>query len=348
MKRLAEQTLYEILEVPPDAPQAAVKAAIERAREIFGPGSLAMYSLMSPDEASLMNRRIEEAWVTLLDPEARARYDAWLGGPGQGATATQVATWTLPPVLAGRADAPSSTPTPGASAGGSPHAGATALSGPQTPLVAEPPSAAPGPPASPPDDDGNGAEEARAKPAEAAQPASPARAPLQLVTAVIEAAGPPPLLPRVPPAAAAQPPEPPPLAGPVAMRAPIRLDRPVSFPQPAMTPPPAAQRADPAPEATPPDFADDASWTGEMLRRVREARGIPIQIIAQRTKITRHHLENIEKDRFGQLPAAVYLRGILLALARELRLDGQKVARSYLERMSAATSPPPTTPGPKR
>jgi hypothetical protein len=36
------------------------------------------------------------------------------------------------------------------------------------------------------------------------------------------------------------------------------------------------------------------------------------------------------------LPASVYLRGILLSIARELRLDGQKVARSYLERVSAA------------
>ncbi|MFT3916244.1 MAG: helix-turn-helix domain-containing protein [Anaeromyxobacteraceae bacterium] len=64
--------------------------------------------------------------------------------------------------------------------------------------------------------------------------------------------------------------------------------------------------------------------------------------------MTRHHLENIEADRFSALPAPVYLRGILFGLARELRLDGQRVARSYLERMAAALSPPPTTPGPKR
>ena len=42
-----------------------------------------------------------------------------------------------------------------------------------------------------------------------------------------------------------------------------------------------------------------------------------------------------EADRFSALPAQVYLRGILLAVARELRLDGPKVARSYLERMAA-------------
>jgi cytoskeletal protein RodZ len=57
--------------------------------------------------------------------------------------------------------------------------------------------------------------------------------------------------------------------------------------------------------------------------------------------VTRHHIENIEADRFDVLPAAVYLRGILLSIARELRLDGQKVARSYLERVTAASAPAP-------
>jgi cytoskeletal protein RodZ len=69
---------------------------------------------------------------------------------------------------------------------------------------------------------------------------------------------------------------------------------------------------------------------------VREARGLSTQQIADRTKVTRHHIENIEGDRFAVLPAQVYLRGILLAIARELRLDGQKVARSYIERIGSA------------
>ena len=73
-----------------------------------------------------------------------------------------------------------------------------------------------------------------------------------------------------------------------------------------------------------------------MLRRVRESRGVTVQQLAERTRVTRHHLENIEQDRFAALPAPVYLRGIIMSLARELRLDGQKVARSYLDRMGAA------------
>jgi cytoskeletal protein RodZ len=83
---------------------------------------------------------------------------------------------------------------------------------------------------------------------------------------------------------------------------------------------------------------EGAAWTGEAIRRVREARNLTVAQIAERTRVTRHHVENIEAERFSALPAPVYLRGILLSIARELRLDGQKVARAYLAR--AAGTPP--------
>jgi cytoskeletal protein RodZ len=58
--------------------------------------------------------------------------------------------------------------------------------------------------------------------------------------------------------------------------------------------------------------------------------------MAERTKLSRAHIEMVEAERFAELPVAVYLRGIVMCLARELRLDGQKVARSYLERAAGA------------
>jgi cytoskeletal protein RodZ len=61
--------------------------------------------------------------------------------------------------------------------------------------------------------------------------------------------------------------------------------------------------------------------------------------MSERTKVTRHHIENIEMERFDKLPAPVYLRGILMSVARELRLDAQKVARSYLERAAGSQKP---------
>jgi cytoskeletal protein RodZ len=47
-------------------------------------------------------------------------------------------------------------------------------------------------------------------------------------------------------------------------------------------------------------------------------------------------LENVEADRYAALPAPVYLRGILMSLARELGLDGIKVSKSYLALVEAS------------
>ena len=72
--------------------------------------------------------------------------------------------------------------------------------------------------------------------------------------------------------------------------------------------------------------------TGELLKKLREARGIDIAEIAQRTKVSVHHLRSIEEETWGAMPAQVYLRGFLVEFARFLRLDVQHVTRSYLAR----------------
>ncbi|RKH62282.1 helix-turn-helix domain-containing protein [Corallococcus aberystwythensis] len=78
------------------------------------------------------------------------------------------------------------------------------------------------------------------------------------------------------------------------------------------------------------DIPSDAEFNGELLRRVREARGMSIQQLADRTRISVRHLENVEADRYTALPTTVYLRGILMNLARELGLDPLRVSKSYL------------------
>jgi hypothetical protein len=104
-----------------------------------------------------------------------------------------------------------------------------------------------------------------------------------------------------------------------------------------MNPEPSAFVEDPAPilltsvAVLPTAEASSAGWDGAALRRVRESRGVTLSQLADRTKVTRHHLENIGDDRYDRLPAYVYLRGILLSLGKELRLDAQTVCRSYLQ-----------------
>src|SRR5262249_11262128 len=51
----------------------------------------------------------------------------------------------------------------------------------------------------------------------------------------------------------------------------------------------------------------ETQWSGAMLRKVRESLGIDIVDIAQRTKISVTHLNAIENQAAGELPAAVYV-----------------------------------------
>ncbi len=99
-----------------------------------------------------------------------------------------------------------------------------------------------------------------------------------------------------------------------------------------------AEAAEPAKPVrkTEADIPPDAPVTGEALKKVREARGLSLKELEGKTKIGHWHLENIEKERYKDLPALVYLRGFLMSLARELKLDPIRVSRSYLEQMAKA------------
>jgi len=196
LKRFLEQNFYDLLEISPSATPEEILRAYERARSLYGAGSLAAYALLSPEEGAALARRIEEAGDVLTDPEARAGYDARL-------------------------------------------------------------------------------------PAEEVRPARPA-------------------------------------------------------PEPSAQPPPAPPPPEAVPTWKPFVPPEGAVWTGELLRQAREAHGMTVAQMAERTKVSRMHIEAVEGDRFEQLPVPVYLRGIVMCIARELRLDGQKVSRAYLERAYGA------------
>ncbi|WNG16643.1 helix-turn-helix domain-containing protein [Cystobacter fuscus] len=78
------------------------------------------------------------------------------------------------------------------------------------------------------------------------------------------------------------------------------------------------------------DISAEAEFNGELLRQVREGRNLSPHSLADRTRISVRHVENIEADRYDQLPAPVYLRGMLMSMARELGLDPLRVSRSYM------------------
>lgn len=80
----------------------------------------------------------------------------------------------------------------------------------------------------------------------------------------------------------------------------------------------------------------ETEWSGLFLRRIREARKISIEEMADFTKISRTYLNAIENEDYSRLPAATYVRGFVTQVAKRLRLPHDKVALAYLTRYKTA------------
>jgi hypothetical protein len=72
-------THYDILELPSDATPQEIREAYVRAKNTFNKDSVALYSLIAPEEREQILKRIEEAYVVLSNPEKRREYDQLFG-----------------------------------------------------------------------------------------------------------------------------------------------------------------------------------------------------------------------------------------------------------------------------
>ena len=290
MKSFREQTYYELLEVGRSSPAEQVRAALHRALEACAPDSVALYALVDEAQAEALRSRLQEAARVLLDPAARAGYDRMLGLEPE-APAEDASLWAEDEEEEDEVR----------------EAGEEGL--------------AKGP-------------HPRTEPAQLEQPASGAPLPGKQTSLQLE--GPPPRWSSRP------------LGRPA-------VHRPPGLPSPPLgeaIPPPSHElgraaaaegvsrpegERETAPETSGgperprmPELPPDVEFNGELLRQVREARGLTLQQLAERTRIGRSHLERVEADRYADLPPSVYLRGILMNLARELKLDAARVSKSYL------------------
>ena len=68
---------------------------------------------------------------------------------------------------------------------------------------------------------------------------------------------------------------------------------------------------------------------GQMLQQGRVARGLSLAEVATVTRIPRNMLTHLERDRFEEYHASVFLRGHLTNYARELQLDVNAVLATY-------------------
>jgi len=84
--------------------------------------------------------------------------------------------------------------------------------------------------------------------------------------------------------------------------------------------------------------------TGPLLKKIREAKGLELSEVAQRTKIAERHLRAIEAERFDELPAPVYVRGFVTQMARFLRVDPTRAAEGFLRRFHDANGPGANSP----
>jgi flagellar biosynthesis protein FlhG len=72
---IEEQTLYEVLELEPGASEEEIRRAHRRQKEIYAPESMAIAGLYAHEGLDVVQRRIEDAYDTLLDVERRHAYD---------------------------------------------------------------------------------------------------------------------------------------------------------------------------------------------------------------------------------------------------------------------------------
>ena len=102
---------------------------------------------------------------------------------------------------------------------------------------------------------------------------------------------------------------------------------------------PAAKVDDPATLAVRPPMPEitaTTEFTGPLLRQIREAIGVELREIAEKSKVSIAYLNALEGETFAKLPAAVYVRGFLNEYSKALGLDAERVKQTYLARFKAA------------
>lgn len=322
MKSFTAQTHYEVLEVSVGARGADIDAAYQRLMQLYGEDQVALYGLIDAGSATALRKRLAQAREALIDDDTRDAYDVSIGLPPREVKKPP------PPVSAPRPRVLEPSPnyswvTPIGPAPSAPSANVYTYT-----AGVPPPEVLPA--------KGNRRPTLTELPVVAAA-LEPLPVPVPSIALTIDVEEPAEAPPPLPP-----PPVPLPVPelvlAPIAHEAPVpRLSDDVGFALiPARATPSREFRVESRPR--PYDVPSDVEFNGDLLRQVRMARGISLAQLADRTRIGMKHLENLETDRYDALPAGVYLRGILMNVARELGLDGLRVSKSYMTFVDAHRS----------
>lgn len=87
--------------------------------------------------------------------------------------------------------------------------------------------------------------------------------------------------------------------------------------------------------ASPSPAASDGPTAGTLLRQAREAAGLHVAAMAVALKVPVGKLEALERDRYDQLPDAVFARALASSVCRALKID----PRPVLDRLPQTAKP---------
>ena len=88
-------------------------------------------------------------------------------------------------------------------------------------------------------------------------------------------------------------------------------------------------------EAFESEIAQATEFDGAFLQRIRLYKSISLEKMSEATRISRSYLSAVEASDYKSLPAAVFVRGFIVQMARQLGLEEQKVATSYIKAFKA-------------
>ena len=84
-----------------------------------------------------------------------------------------------------------------------------------------------------------------------------------------------------------------------------------------------------------------STYTGDVLRTLRESSGASLSDLEDITKISTRYLRAIEHQDFEALPAPVYIRGFVTQYAQALGLDPHPVSASYMALLDSGVAARP-------
>ncbi len=120
-----------------------------------------------------------------------------------------------------------------------------------------------------------------------------------------------------------------------------RLKKPDSGPPLSSTPvvEDSAEGVPAAPDSEAGPAPDPATSPGDFLRYLRRSCGMDLREISAETKVSERQLEAIEEEDFSALPAPVFVRGFIIAVARALKVEKpEELAGIYLEKIAGGGS----------